>query len=74
MTGVDFASGWANHIDKAPNGKSRAWMTSLVEYLKEGELPVLRHEDPLPQQDVPVRRVVELDDKKTVCYGHEAYE
>ena len=33
MTGVDFSSGWANHIAKATDGKSRAWITSLVEFL-----------------------------------------
>ena len=62
MTGVDFASGWANHIDKAPNGKSRAWITSLVEYLREGQLSILRYGDALPVQDQPIGRVIELDD------------
>ena len=57
-------SDWVNHIDKAPNGKLRAWITSLVEYLKEGELSILRHGDSKPKQDVLVDRVVELDDKQ----------
>ena len=64
MTGVDFATGWANHIDNAPDGNSRAWITSLVEYLKEGESSILRYGDMMPPQDVPVHRVVELDDKQ----------
>ena len=33
---------------------------SLVEYLRD----ILRHEDPLPPQDVPVHRVVKLNDKQ----------
>ena len=64
MTGVDCASGWANHTDRAPNGKSRASITSLVEYLKEGDLSILRHGNSKLTQDVPVHRARALDDKQ----------
>ena len=64
MTGKDFTLGWANCIDKAPDGKSRAWLTSLVEYLKEGDLYILRHGSIMSLWDVPMHRALELDDKQ----------
>ena len=52
------------HTDTAPDGKSKDWITSLVEYLKEGDLSILRHENHMPPRAVSVHGMLELNDKQ----------
>ena len=68
---IAFTSGWANHIETARDGKSRAWITSLVEYLKEGNLSILRHGNIMLSSDVPVVDHWYWMTSNVVCCGPE---
>ena len=64
MARADFTLGWMIHIDTVPDSKSRVWITSLVEYLNEGGMSIMRHGDPIPPQDVPINKALNLDEKQ----------
>ena len=61
MSGVDFTSGWLNYIDTLPDNVHRCWAGSLVEHLMEAGLYVMRHGEPMPMQDEPVHRFLQLN-------------
>ena len=60
MSWVDFSSGWLNYIDTLPDIDHQCWADSLVEYLMKAGLYLMRHVEPMPFQDKPVHRILQL--------------
>ena len=60
VSGVDFSNGWKNHIDTLPGPEHQGWAASLVEHLMEAGFYVIRHGEPMPMQDEPVHRLLQL--------------
>ena len=62
MTGVNFASEIT--LKKHRTVSKEHGLISLVEYLKEDDLSILRHGNSMAPQDFPVHRALTLDDKQ----------
>ena len=52
--------GGKNYIDTFSGTEHRCWATSLVEHLMYAGLYVMRHGEPMPSQDKPVHRSLQL--------------
>ena len=57
---VDFSNEWQNYIDTLPGTEHRCWAASLLTHLMDAGFYVMRHGEPMPAQDEPVHRSLQL--------------